>query len=386
MRIRLLAGLMIIALAAGSCFKPQESLIPEGNPGALYTVAAETAAVYLTQRGTDGTPQPATLTPGLDSTATPFPPTAALTGEDEDSEVPCDQVRFVRDLTIPDNQDLPPGESFTKTWRLENAGSCTWTIGYMLVFDKGDALGAPASLQLTNRPVLPGGTIDVSVEMTAPEEVGSYQGYWKIRNVKGDTFGLGEYNQPFWVKINVVKGGGTMFDFNARAEEAAWGAGKTPVEYQNIGEKIVYFGQESDPEDPQVRLEENLPLEGGRSSGILIYTSPAPGAGNYLTGRFPEYTVNRDDLLFGRVGLAENPGGNCGTGNATFQLELMIVDDPSSLTTLWEGEEVCDGQMQSFEIGLNSYRGKSVHFFLTVIANTASTENDAVWDSFSVHR
>jgi hypothetical protein len=86
------------------------------------------------------------------------------------------------------------------------------------------------------------------------------------------------------------------------------------------------------------------------------------------------------------VGLAEKPGGNCGTGNVTFQLDLMIVGDPSSLTTLWEGEEACDGQMQSFEIGLNAYRGKSVHFFLTVIANTASTENDAVWDAFSVHR
>jgi hypothetical protein len=64
--------------------------------------------------------------------------------------------------------------------------------------------------------------VDVSVDLVAPEETGTYQGFWKLRNVKGDGFGVGEFNKAFWVQINVVEGAGMMFDFNIYADEAAW--------------------------------------------------------------------------------------------------------------------------------------------------------------------
>ena len=117
----------------------------------------------------------------------------------------CDQVKFVKDVTIPDDMNLVPGEKFTKTWRLQNAGSCPWTIGYLLYFESGDAMGAPASLELTSETIQPGDTVDVSVDMIAPQEPGAYQGNWKIRNVKGDGFGVGPYSKAFWVKINVME-------------------------------------------------------------------------------------------------------------------------------------------------------------------------------------
>lgn len=387
-RLYCLSGIaLLLILVAAACFRPQESLIPQQDPGVLYTVAAQTAAVHLTQVGRITPSAPAGQTPSPEMTPGGPPSAATPAGpEPGGANGRCDQIRFIKDVTIPDDQDLRPGEAFTKTWRLENAGTCPWTIGYLLVFEKGDALGAPATTSLTNQTIPPGETVDVTVEMTAPEEVGSYQGYWKIRNVRGDTFGLGEFDQPFWVKINVVEGSGVRYDFNVYAGKAAWGAGEGPVNYQGPGEKSVFFDQEAEAGDPQVRLEQDQPLEGGGTSGVLLFTKPGVGEGSYLVGRFPPYTVNNDDLLSGRVGLLENAPGNCGSGSVTFKIDLTQEGDPSSRNTIWEGRESCDGQTQAFEVGLDAYRGKKVTFYLTAAANDGSGENYAVWDSLVVRR
>ena len=47
----------------------------------------------------------------------------------------CDQAAFIRDVTVPDGSPFAPGETFTKTWRLQNTGTCTWTTSnYTLVY------------------------------------------------------------------------------------------------------------------------------------------------------------------------------------------------------------------------------------------------------------
>jgi len=384
MKSYLLIFFLITVLLTG-CVRPQETILPPGKPGAVYTAAAETASVYnfpsaapgTLESGAAETPEP------ISSLATPVP---GPSGEFAEEDSSCDRVKFIKDVTIPDDFELRPGEEFTKTWRLENAGSCTWSIGYVLVFEKGDSLGAPATVLLTNQPVLPGETIDVSVDFQAPQEIGSYQGYWKIRNVKGETFGLGEFGQPFWVKINVVKGGGTMFDFNARAAEGAWGSGSIPVNYEEVGESIVYFDRNTSDENPFAGLKIDQPLEGGRQSGTLLLVRPRPEEGSYLVGRFPDYTVNAADLMFGRVGLITRSNGSCGAGELDFLIRLMIKDEPETLTTLWEGKQTCDGRMESFEIDLNAYQGETVLIHLTVISRNNSSDNYGVWDSLAIRR
>ena len=52
-----------------------------------------------------------------------------------------DRAQFVADVTVPDGTRYDPGATFTKTWRLKNIGTCTWTTSYTLVFDSGDADG-----------------------------------------------------------------------------------------------------------------------------------------------------------------------------------------------------------------------------------------------------
>jgi len=111
----------------------------------------------------------------------------------------------VTDVTVPDGSKADPDQHFTKTWRLRNDGSCTWTSSYDLVFSSGDDMSAPPAVQLTAGTVEPGEPVDVSVELVAPSTAGTYKGFYKLRNGGGVLFGLAGGN-PFWVEIEVKEG------------------------------------------------------------------------------------------------------------------------------------------------------------------------------------
>lgn len=157
------------------------------------TVAAQTQ-VAPTQTAVVSTPIPATITP-VPATNTPLPTATAITY--------CDWVSFVKDVTIPDGTVFAPGETFTKTWRLKNRGTCAWTADYMLVFARGEKLGDTIAVRLPGY-VAPGQTVDVSVTLTAPDSAGQYVGYWMLRNPSGTLFGYGDKaNQAFYADIRV---------------------------------------------------------------------------------------------------------------------------------------------------------------------------------------
>src|SRR5512138_3903435 len=102
----------------------------------------------------------------------------------------CDQAQFVSDVTAPDGSAFAAGAAFTKTWRLSNIGTCTWTTAYNLVWTGGDALGAPNAVKLPND-VPPGQTLDLSVNLTAPTASGHYKALFKLSNAAGAQFGIG---------------------------------------------------------------------------------------------------------------------------------------------------------------------------------------------------
>lgn len=131
--------------------------------------------------------------------STPVPPTK--------TPVPtaisyCDWAAFVKDITIPDGTLLDPGDVFTKTWRLKNVGTCTWTPDYDVVF-YGGAQMSGAAVQVPGY-VAPGQYVDVSVTFTAPSAAGHYESYWLLRNANGGLFGTGgRADETFYVDIYV---------------------------------------------------------------------------------------------------------------------------------------------------------------------------------------
>ena len=144
------------------------------------------------------------ITPAPIVTGTSAVPTSMIAGPSPTiSPTSCNRAAFVADVTIPDGTILEANKAFTKTWRLKNVGTCTWTTAYRVFFTGGDQLTAPSSVNLPSN-VAPGQTVDVSVEMVAPGTAGHYKGYWVLRSATGAIFGVGpEYNNPFWVDIKV---------------------------------------------------------------------------------------------------------------------------------------------------------------------------------------
>ena len=205
--------LLLASIALAACNFPGFRVTP--TPDVFATSAAATVAMRLTlaalgtqlpppAQPTTPPPPPQPTTPTPTETGLPLTPTNTPTITV--TEIPCDRASFVKDVTIPDGTDFAPGDNFTKTWRLKNTGSCTWTSGYSLIFDHGDSMGGPASKQLTAGTVAPGQTVDVSVDLTAPNASGTYKGYWKLRNPSGVVFGIGSSGDvAFYVEIDVVQ-------------------------------------------------------------------------------------------------------------------------------------------------------------------------------------
>ena len=199
-------AILLIFLLLSACNLPRPNATAESTGDPIATAAAQTIAALATQLQ-----QNATLTPAPSDTPqlqifTPTPSTQpAETASVTESETPCDRADFVDDVTVPDGTTFTPGETFTKTWRIKNNGSCTWTTSYRMVFDSGVSLGAPASFNLPAS-VPPEGVVDVSVQMKAPETEGEYTTYWKMQNASGITFGFGESREKtIWVKIKVAR-------------------------------------------------------------------------------------------------------------------------------------------------------------------------------------
>ncbi len=64
-------------------------------------------------------------------------------------------------------------------------------------------MNAPASVPIPGV-VAPGQTVDISVDLIALLQAGTYQGNWKLRNASQVWFGIGPVgSDAFWVRIKV---------------------------------------------------------------------------------------------------------------------------------------------------------------------------------------
>jgi hypothetical protein len=199
-------ALIIFSMLVSACSsKSAEPTATQVDPAAIFTAAAETAVFMQTQMAAL-TPSP-TLTETLAPVTPTITPTLTLTPTVASSVVAGvspDSAEFVSDVTVPDETQFAPAQTFTKTWRIKNIGSTTWTTAYSLVYATGNQMGGASPIPLTSD-VAPGSTIDLSVNLTAPNTPGRYVSYWMLHNTSGGNFGVGpNSDQAIYVVINVV--------------------------------------------------------------------------------------------------------------------------------------------------------------------------------------
>lgn len=177
------------------------------QPEAIFTQAAQTVAAELTRVAL--LPSPTTNVPIVPtSTFTPIP-TNTTVYTPTNTPIPCNLATFnpaTIDMTVPDYTSMIPNQVFSKTWRIRNAGTCSWNSSYLLIFDHGDGIGITSGYtqQLTTGIVNPGQEVDLTVSLKAPAATGTYTGYWRLRDPGGVPFGLTPAAGTFVVIIKVT--------------------------------------------------------------------------------------------------------------------------------------------------------------------------------------
>jgi len=366
-RFSILGAILLLSILS-ACNMPRRVTPTQSSLDPISTFAAQTIEAQLTaiskpiSTSALQTPQPTkTLSPGQ----VPSP-----SAESSTPTTNCNIAKFVKDVNAPDNTEFPPNTTFTKTWRLENAGTCTWTPEYKLVFYQGDKMKAP-DFVLLQKEVQPGETVDISVTMTSPESPGAYKGEWKLRGPDGTIFGTGKNGNPIWVQILVVTNEG--LDFISRAKSAYWRSGAP-------GEQIteLTFNGNLDNPNGYAGVVEGRKMENGRMSGKVLLTVPRKANKGWTSGRYPPYFIQRGNHLEARIGFLLNSSGSCGNGKVLFQVKYM---EGENVSTLGEWKKTCNGELLPIDIDLSRLAGKTVQFILSVKTLVPSQDNFAIWNS-----
>lgn len=360
------AGLMM-ACKLVTPISPTES-------GVVFTQAHETVEAHFTQTQMAVTPT------DIPPSATPVPPTATFTPTATNppptptaTNVPCDWARFVSDVTVKDGSLFLPGTEFTKTWRLKNIGSCTWTKDYDLIFVSGDGMNSYATVSFSDTAV-PGETIDLSVKMKAPASGGRYKGYWQLRNANGIVFGYGaNARSPFWVDIKVIAmDDDGDFNFALNYCLARWRSGV-----------ILDLGcpTHRDNQNGFVQLLDKPDMESHHDDEPTILAHPDNHVNGWITGEYPAVEVKENDRFRAWVGCLNESEG-C---HVSFQLAYQIEGGPIGFLGEWE--EFYDGEITDINVDLSGLAGESVTFILGVVARGGKLANsNAFWFNPQINR
>jgi hypothetical protein len=219
--LTILAGCNVSIFSTPDNF-PEPTHIYETVSAGLTATARATESITLTPPAIK-TPNPGVTS--LIARTTPVVYASETSPARTQGVLPCNRASAGKpsiDVTIPDGMTLKPGQPFSKTWRVTNSGSCTWTSDYALVWFSGESF---SSVQKQNFAFeVPGGqSIDITIDMVAPDQAGVHQSNWKFVAPNGSFFGLGPAGDaPFWVRIVVEA-------LSTPGTEGAAGSTQTPA-------------------------------------------------------------------------------------------------------------------------------------------------------------
>lgn len=243
--------------------------------------AGEEAEITITR------PSQIVRNPVVVATPTPIPPI--------DQPANCKNVMvYMADVSYPDGTRVNPGENFTKGWRIYNNGSCKWYAGYTIEFVDGDFMGgrSVAIPQLT----IPGTTVDVGIQLQAPQAPGEYIGYFQLRAPDGSFFGP-KLTAKIIVTTDAV---------------SAPPAGAPPVitrfqpNYYKGGKRFCPTVYWTVTDATQIRLSiNNKPVYTTTQGSGSIELCPGGGKGDYIYGIVAEGT-KRASYVFTYTNTGEN--------------------------------------------------------------------------------
>jgi hypothetical protein len=213
---RILILLMTTGMLISSC-APQEPGQPTPDMNAILTAGVGTFAASIFQTQTAMVP-PATVTPTVTPTATATPlsllsPTAStasatqfilvapqvtlvvatptgptLTPNPSTLGSGCNNLAFISDVSVPAGTVFQPEQQFTKSWKVQNTGTCDWVYRYHLVHISGDDVGGRDPVSL-GKVIEPAKWTTLTITLRAPRAPGTYTSTWRLADQSGTVFG-----------------------------------------------------------------------------------------------------------------------------------------------------------------------------------------------------
>jgi hypothetical protein len=388
---KILIAVTIFALALTSCnligyfnqdetedFAQIETIAAATIAARLTQSVFETAVAQLTQIAPTATgyvpletntPQP-TNTPIATFTlaapiATAVPPTKTPV------PIPCNAASFVADVTIPDWSSIYAGESFVKTWKVKNVGTCAWTKEYKIYFYSGTQMKAPDSVAFPGT-VNPGESVNLSVNMVAPSDTGSYTGSWLFKSANGTVFGVGSgYNAAVTVNIKVVqvpasKDPNTIYDMAKAYCDAAWRTNAGDITCPSLKVDTV--------NGSITRSYAPVLSSGAKDDEGAIYTVPAKGGDGMIQGKFPKIKIENGYHFKAFIDCA-NKAEKCDVTYEVQYIEIGGAETSGSLGT-WDLKY---GSSINLDVDLSALSGKTIRLVLKVISKGDSTDDVALW-------
>jgi hypothetical protein len=278
--------------------------------------------------------------------------------------VACEAAAFVKDVTISDGTSFIHGANFTKTWRIQNVGTCSWSPSFSVVFVGGDRLNGPNSANLSAY-VNPGQIIDISINMSAPNQNGHFEGFWKLRDPAGVLFGIGAQAQSaFWVDINVSGPTYKAYDFAANYCNANW---------QNNNNALPCPGSQGDNNGYVIVLDHPVMENGKTADEPGLLTVPKNSNNGIIQGQYPTIKILDGDRFHALISC-QYKSYSC---NVIFQLEYQIGG--GAINTLGRLNEVYEGKYYPVDIDLSPLAGNNVKFILLVTTNGSPNDDNAIW-------
>jgi hypothetical protein len=325
----------------------------------------------------------------------------------------CNHAEFLGDVTIVDNATLRPREAFRKTWRIQNAGNCSWTAAYRLVFVRGDRMGGSEAVPMPAL-VAPGQSADVSIDLVAPASQGQYGGFWQLQTPGGTTFGIGPAaSGNLWVQIHVAGepiptttatgaaaavpsitptgwAEATLTAFvatqTAAAEPSATqGTVSSPLQVADLATNACTAqwqandgilscpGTEGDPRGLVAALKQANLEDGTRVSVPSLLTIPSDAQDGYVLGLYPQYQVQPGDHF--QAGAACEIGAQL----CSVLFRVSYLDTMGAAHDLWTVGEFLDGHHTDLDLDLGDLAGQQIRIVLSV-SNLGGSDGDrALW-------
>ena len=288
---------------------------------------------------------PATLTPEPEVT---IRPTTAVTAPAE-----CkDSAVLMRDVTVPDDTRMNAGEKFTKTWEFQNTGTCPW-IDYTLAFAAGDQMGAPLSAPIQD--TLPGGKVNISVNLTAPSSDGKYTGYFTLNDPAGRAVPIG-IEKTFWVKIVVG---------NITPQPTTAGSLSTPYVPKGGNSNCAYsqnggYVQELIALINQARTDAKLPA---LTVNTQLTSAAQTHSADMACNNFLDHTGADGSWIGDRLAQAGYP--------AAYYVEIIAIGTPRNAMSQWQADQphwetILDPTATEFGVGYAYFKDSDFGGYFTV--------------------